>query len=387
MSTQLSTSNSLNDLQTLYRERLIKDRRPQEQGKKVIGYFCNFVPLEILTAMDLVPFRIQGNMHKPLVKADVYLENIMCPFIRSCFDLALNGEYDFLDGLVVPHSCDTVQSIYDIWLSHQHLSYHHFINVPHMVQPSSYEFFKKELETFVRSLEKYTGQKCTGDKLRKSIDDYNRNRELLRELYDLRKSDPPRISGTTVLELLIVGMGMQVNTYSDLILKVMEESETQNYADSRSNARIMIYGSEMDDTAFVRLIEESGANVVVDDICIGTRYFLEDVETVGDPFMALARHYLRDIHCPRTNRPQGKSRKDDLEERFGYLGRFVHDFSVDGAILDVMRFCDTHELEVPDIKDYLESLGIPSLHIEDDYTAFSTEQLKTRVQAFLEMID
>ena len=124
-------------LQQLYTQRGRRAKELREMGKKVIGYFCCFVPDEIITAFDMVPYRIQGSQSDPIDQADAFIEPMACPFARSCFNLALKGEYDFLDGFVAPHSCDTMERLYHIWRHNKPSPFNHMINVPHMMGPSS----------------------------------------------------------------------------------------------------------------------------------------------------------------------------------------------------------------------------------------------------------
>ena len=184
MTTTGLKKTGLAGVEELYQNRGQRARELKSQGKQIIGYFCCYVPQEFFTALDMVPYRIQGGVEEPITQADAYLETIMCPFVRSALDLALKNKYDFLDGLVVPHTCDTIQKIYDVWIYYRKAAYQHFINVPHMLQPSSYEFFKQELLTFRKTLEKYAGKKITDEALRQAIQLHNEDRALVRELYD-----------------------------------------------------------------------------------------------------------------------------------------------------------------------------------------------------------
>jgi benzoyl-CoA reductase/2-hydroxyglutaryl-CoA dehydratase subunit BcrC/BadD/HgdB len=118
---------------------------------------------------------------------------------------------------------------------------------------------------------------------------------------------------------------------------------------------------------------------VSDDLCFGTRSYLNDVETSRNPLSSLARHYLGKTMCPRTYR-------ETLEERFSHIKRLVEEFQIDGVLLYAVRFCDSVKLEVPAITDYLRQMGLPVLSIEDDYTMSSPGTLRTKVQAFVEMI-
>lgn len=353
------------------------------QGKKVVGYLCCYPPVEFLTALDLVPFRIQGSVRTPISFADTYLETIMCPFMRSCFDRALQGEYAFLDGFVVPHSCDTVQRIYDIWRAYQKIPYTHFINVPHMLFPSSYHFFQQELERFQSSLEQFTGKKITTEALQKAIALHNENRALIRELYQLRK--PPLITGTEVLQTIIAGTTVPVAESSQLLREVIAQVRARQPLPARP--RLLLYGSELDDIPFTELVESCGAHIVMDDICTGSRAHWTPVANSADPVAALAERYLNGINCPRTYRRRTGSHQEDLEQRFGYLRDFVREWGVQGVIFYIIRYCDTHELDVPDVKEYLEkTVGVPALVIEDDYNLPAYGQLRNRVEAFLEML-
>lgn len=375
----------MQQIENIYDRRGERARALHEAGEKVIGYFCCFVPDEIITALGLVPYRIQGSQSEPIDEADVLLEPMACPFARSCFNMALKGEYEFLDGFVAPHSCDTVERLYHIWRTNKPSPFNHLINVPHMLGPSSDEFFKNELLYFTKRLEEFAGRKLEIDKLKEAIRLYNRRRALLRELYGLRRESPPRISGVEITKALVAGMGIPAAEHIDLISGLIEEVKKRPAAAPDGLPRIFLWGNEIDDISFIKLVEECGAHVVMDDLCTGSRFFWQDVEETGDPFDGLVSRYL-DIHCPRTLKPQAGAREEDLENRFGYIHSFMKEWQAAAAIFYIVRYCDTCELEGPDLKEYLNGLDLPVLMIEDDYSTSTMGQLRTRIQAFLEMI-
>lgn len=384
--TRAKNSAVSNQIEELYKDKTKRVRELRSQGHKVIGYLCCYVPLELFTAAGLIPYRIMGSLEQTISEADSYLETIVCPFIRSCFDLALKGEYGFFDGIVMPHSCDTVQRIYDIWKHHTRPAFAHFLNVPHMEDDSSKKFYLKELKRLKRSLEDFTGQEITNQDIKKAIFLHNENRALLRELYSLRRLDPPPISGTDITRLLIVGNTLPITEYNGLIRGLIAELKDTGRQRDKKGARLLVYGSEIDDIAFIKLIEDCGAEVVMDDMCTGTRVFWNDAGIKENIMEALVERYLCDIVCPRTYHRRQGSRVEDLQARFSYLKTFINEFDVQGVILYIIRFCDTHEFDAPDVMDYLKSLGIPYLHIEDDYSVTTLGQLKTRIQAFLEVL-
>jgi len=376
---------AMQKIEDIYNNRGSRARSLRDEGQKIIGYFCCFVPDEIITALGLVPYRIQGSPTEPIDEADALLEPMACPFARSCFNMALKDEYDFLDGFVAPHSCDTIERLYHIWHTNKPSPFNHLINVPHMLGPSSDEFYKNELLYFTRQLEEFAGRKLDLERLKEAIRLYNRRRALLRELYGLRKENPPRVTGAEITKILVAGMDIPATEHIELITGLIAEIKERPAAASDGLPRIFLWGNEIDDSSFIELVEECGAHVVMDDLCTGSRFFWQDVDETEDPFDGLVRRYL-DIHCPRTLKPQAGAREDDLENRFGYIRRFIEDWEAAGAIFYIVRYCDTCELEGPDLKEYLNGLNLPVLMIEDDYSTSTMGQLRTRIQAFLEMI-
>jgi bzd-type benzoyl-CoA reductase N subunit len=371
---------ALDRAKELQEQRGLRARELVAQGRTVIGYLCCYTPAEIMTALDIVPYRIHGGVGRPLKHADQYLETIMCPYVRSCFDLAMGGEYDFLSGVVIPHTCDAMHRIYDIWKYYLKPPYSRCVTVPHMTHRASFEYFHKELEDMLQSMERFAGRSASEDDLREAIALHNRSRALLRELYELRKNDPPLISGTEVTRVLVAGMTIPVQEFNTLLEDIISEVRGREpYPDKRP--RLLMSGSEVDDVALIGLVEQCGAWVVMDDVCTGSRSFWIDVDPSEGALKGLASRYLGGITCPCTYR-SGK-----VAERFDYLGGYVRDWGVQGALLYTIRFCDTYQLDAPEIKEYMEGLGLPVLYLEDDYIMPPLAQWKTRIEAFLETIE
>jgi len=361
-------------------------RELKAQGQKIIGYLCSLVPIEIIAAAGLVPFKIKGDVNEPITQADTQLETIACPLVRSCFDVALKGRYEFLDGLVMPHACDSICRTYRVWKYNLGLPYSHLINTPHLTDSSSMEFYKQELNTFRKSLGRFVGAEISDKSLSQAIQAYNQNRAKVRELYEFRKPDPPLISGMEITKVLVASLGLPVEESTELISNVIDEIKKRASVPVRKSARIMVVGSQIDATAFIDLIESSDASVVMDDLCVGSRDFWPYVDTTDDPMDGIAEHYLRGIGCSRSYRERKGTQQEYLEERFGHLGNYAKDFKVDGVILYIYRYCDPFGFDVPAIKSYVESLNIPVLYLEDEYSMLSIGRLRTRVQAFLEMM-
>jgi benzoyl-CoA reductase subunit C len=381
-------SNGLKRVEGLYNDRGQRARELKTEGRGIIGYLCTFTPVELITAAGLVPFRITGGRQETITMAGPHLETIACPLTRSMLDVALKDGYEFFDGFVMPHACDNIVKLYDIWSQNVEHAYGHFVNVPHTTSKSSRAFFEKELNLFKLSLERFTEKMITDAALEEAIRSHNEQRALMQQVYDFRKKDQPLVSGSEAMKIAVAVLSLPVDEANELLKSVISEIKNRTIEKKKTNgARLMIHGSGIDNTSFIELIEEAGADVVVDDYCFGTRTFFLDVQITEDHIASLAKTYLEDINCPRTYRQSPGTHSEDLDNRFGHIGKLASDFNVKGVIFHIMQYCDTHAFDVPDVKEYVEGKGLPVLNIEEDYPISSLARLKTRVEAFLETIE
>lgn len=372
-------------------DRSRRARELRSEGKKVVGYLCIYPVLEMLTALDIVPYRILGDMREPVTEADGYMPTVNCPFLQSCLDLGVKGKYDFLDGIVTSHICDVGSTLSTIWNYAVKTPFFHHIDTPHTVHETAVEQERGLLEDYRRALEGFAGQKMTDEKLKAAIGLHNEQRALVRDLYELKKQSPPLLSGAETVQVVKAAQSLPVDEANRLLREVIAEVAARKDGPAARPARLLVWGSIIDDTPMLDMIESLDANVVMDDTCVGIRAFADDVPLTDDPLDGLAHHYLVDIRCPRTFRANDfndvkKDYAKDLEARFGYMKEYIRDWQADGVILQSVRYCDTHGYDVPALSDYLESIGVPSIYLEHDYTEGALAPLKTRVQGFLEII-
>lgn len=384
-------SKGLSKASEIYQNRSHRVKELKAEGKKIIGYPCMYVPLEIITALDLAPYRTYGDIREPVTEADRALPTAFCPIMRTCLDCALKAKDDFLDGMVAIHSCDPQDKTTRVWQSYVSYPYFHLIDMPGTLRTESLEYFKGQLNDFRKTLESFAGKELSSDKLKAAIELHNRQRALVRELYKLTKPDPPLISGTEMLQVIKALMSLPAAEGNELLGQVISEVKERTGGPEKKPARLLIWSSTVDDVDIMQLFE-AGANVVMDESCGGIRAYRADVKLTDDPLDGLTHYYLEEITCARTFREAvfGEARKDyiaDLDSRFGYLKGFTREWNVNGAILFLVRYCDPFAFEMPDLKDYFDHLGIPSTYIEYDYTQGSLAPLRTRVEAFLETID
>ena len=335
----------------------------------------------------MVPLRLKGNVSEAITKADAHMETIVCPFVRNVFDAALKGRFAFLDGMVLPHQCDSMERTADVWSYNLDLPYWHFLNLPHVTDDASVEFTREILRIFVGTLERFTGQKITDDALRQAIEAHNGNRRAGRALYALRKAEVPPISGSEMMKVIVAAMSLPVEESTALIEGVTNEVKQRKAVEAGGKrVRIMLVGDQIDDAAIPDAIEATGARLVMDDLSMGSKMYWEDVDPTQDPIEGIAERYLRKLKLPTTYVDSGDNYQAGLDARFGHMRRHIKEFKVDGVVLFVYKYCDPYGFEVPAMKSYIESAGTPVLYLEDEYSVSSLGRVKTRIEAFLEMI-
>lgn len=350
-------------------------KRWRSQHKRVVGWSCTYTPEEIIYAAEALPVMVFGDLGSTTL-ADALLPRNVCSYARSSFNEALKGDYDYLDGYVASNCCDNCNKMYDLWRYHVKVPYFHFVNTPHANTETAHNFFYEELQRFKDSLENALGTPILDEALRNAIKIYNRNRVLLKKAYDLRERDPPLISGVEALEMVLSSMITPKAEHNDLLDQLLS-----GIADRASlpekGVRLLVSGSEMDNTELIKLVENLGGSVVADDLSSGSRYFWNLAGSDPDPLRAISKRYL-DM--------TPSSFMYHYEERFEHVKEMVKRYNVEGAILFVLKFCDTHLFDAPLLMEELKELDLPVLFLEGEHSMGGIAQLKTRIEAFVEMV-
>jgi len=354
-------------------------RNWRDQGGKIVGCYCSYVPEEVITAAGCVPFRVRGTGSTGTELADACLSSINCSFSRHSLDLGLRGEYGFLEGCVWVNSCDHVRRIYDHWKRKIDTPYLHFLSLPKKTAEPQVEWYRGEIALFKEGLEKHIGMKITEERLWEAIKLHNETRRLQRQLYELRKRGNPPITGAETLAVMVAGTAMPKEPYNQLLRELLDElGQSDGHADYR--ARIMLIGGILDDPAYIEVIEDQGGLVVTDSLCFGSRVMWKDIdEEASDPITALARYYVADRpHCPRMF--------GDQLNRSAFVLDMIRDFKVDGVISERLVFCDNWMGEQFMVGEDLKEKSIPYIRLDREYILAGIGQLRTRIQAFLETL-
>ncbi len=367
-------------------------RELKAEGKKIVGYLSMHVPLEIIEALGMVPFRITGDLREPVTEADRGLPAAFCPYMRSVLDLALKGRLGFLDGFAMAHPCDAQEKTVRVIASFVDFDFTHFLDVPSTVHGYAVEYFADQVRDFARCMGSFAGRGMSEQDLGRAVALYNEQRALVRQLYDLKRPHPPALSGVETLQVVLAVQSLPAAEGNELLREVIAEVAARGPGEGGGRTRVLVWGSVIDDPAYIEVIESSGAHVVTDDLDEGTRPYLTDVGEGSDTIRALAERYLRGVPTARTflDSGQGTHKRDnltDLEARYGYLRHHIEGWGVEGVILQSVRYCDPHGYELVDVMDYLGHLGVPSIYVEHDYSEGALAPMRTRVEAFVETLE
>ena len=348
----------------------------EKTGGKVLGYFCTYVPEEILYAAGVLPVRILGS-HESQNVTEPHIFAMYCPFCRDCLAQGLQGRYDYLDGIMISQSCLHIRQAYTSWDLHIPTEFSYYLPMPHHVQSEhAVPFLKGELETFQKKVEEWTGKTITDDDLERGIEIVNRDRAAMKAVYEARKKDDTPVTGLESMYMVVSSQMTDKNEHAAATTDVLGLLETRSVGKS-DDTRVMVLGSENDDVEFVEMVEEVGAVIVQDDHCTGTRYFWDKVEAGDDPLTRIASRYVNRLPCPTKDWPERR--------RIERIIQFAKDWNVAGAIIIQQKFCDPHEIDIPVIRKALEAEDVAVLFLELDVTV-PVGQFKIRVEAFLEML-
>lgn len=351
----------------------------KQAGKKVFGWLCTYVPEEVIHAAGALPVRITGySEEKELDDATAYLYINNCSFSRSCLQMGLDGEYEYLDGVIAGSTCDGARRLFDLWIHYIKPPFHHILTVPRKYTERAHRLYYEQVLQFKTLLEQYLDTEITDKALIQSITVYNESRALLKKLYELRKLDEPPITGAETMEVLDASFRMPKELFNQYLHRLLDELAASNITHP-NRARLMVTGSAMNNPEFIQSIEELGGLVVTDELCTSTRYW-SDLVVLDDqlPLEAISRRYLNNFPCARML---------PSDERFDRILQLTRDYKVDGVISQIIRYCVPYAHDLPLITNKLKKIGIPTLALDVEYGTSGSGQIRTRVQAFLEMLE
>jgi benzoyl-CoA reductase/2-hydroxyglutaryl-CoA dehydratase subunit BcrC/BadD/HgdB len=348
-------------------------------NKKVIGWIYPYLPEEMIHAAGMLPFKVAGdNEPVDMQAAEANIWANTCSFIRTCWQLALDGKYDFLDGLVVATQCDQDKRLFDVWKRHKNLGFMDILYVPHKRDEEAVKLYLADLEDFRDRLSNFRTRRVVDRELSKSIEVYNRGRALMAQLYELRKRDRPPITGAEALEISKLSTRLPREQFNELMEQLLDEIQRTG-REIKKSRRLMILGNDVYNTTRIAALEGLDAVVVADEFNCGIRYAWGQVATDLPPMEALARYYV-------LTPPAGMHHWNS-DERLAFIDKMADDYRVDGVVSGILRYCTYNGWDKFDLKQQMEKRNMPLLEIDMEYGHSAGAQVKVRAEAFMEMVE
>jgi benzoyl-CoA reductase subunit C len=358
--------DAMNQFLEIASDPLTRLRAKQKEGGKAIGYFCSYVPVELIAAAGFTPIRLLKGP-APGDIAGSFMQPFCCSFARSLLEGLGNGLYDCLSAVVMPHTCDTIRNLSDlVETAAPGMSVIRLMvpTITHSEEAS--DFMLEEILGMKRELEIITKREIVKQDLRESIMLYNKCRSTLANLRRINLGNTSLYAAYLALQL----------TDAEDFLKIAES--IQPGEEKAGMKAVALIGGPVPQLEVFELLEDYDMNVVWDDLCTGSRFADGMVSENAEPMRALVERYLGRRPCP--------TKRDPSNQREEQLVRGIRENGAEAVIFVQQAFCEFHSFDYPGLKKRLDAEGIPSTRLDLEHPFQPTGQMRTRLQALSEML-
>ncbi len=357
----------------------------KDGGRKVVGSLCSYFPREIAWAAGAITVGLCGTTEGPIEAAEQVLPTDQCPMVKATYGRAINNScpiFPHADCIVGETTCDGRKKMYELLSRHKPM---HVMDLPQKPEdPEAQAHWRREVEKMKCFIEEQLDTEITDDSLRKAIAQGNKERALLKEIHKCRKNSPPPIMGLDLVSLTTkMGYTVDRSSYVERMEGVLSELkrriENKEYACDESRPRILWtgLGNSLGCDKVLRMVEELGGVVVVQEGCGGYTRLNDPIDTEKDPLDAIADRYLRvTCSCMTPN-----------TQRFDDIDYLIREFNIDGVIDLTWQSCHTFNIESYRVGEIVKGkYGLPFLHVVTDFSQSDIGQLRLRVEGFMEQL-
>lgn len=349
----------------------------KETGNKAIGCFPVYCPEEIIHAAGMFPVGIWGG-HTELDLAKQYFPAFACSIMQSSLEYGLKGTYNELSAVIIPGMCDTLICLGQNWkVAVPKVPYIALVYPQNRKLDSGVTYLVNEFKHVKKELEKIGGKEITEEKLHESIEIYNEHRRVMQEFVALAPKYSKTIKPSVRNLVIKSGFFMRKEEHTDLVKKLISKLNKMQVEEC-TGSKVVLTGISLDSKDILEILEENNITVVADDLAQESRQFRTLVPDGKDALERLARQWSNVEGCSLAYDPD-KKRGSMIVDKVKANG-------ADGVVFCMMKFCDPEEYDYPVVKKDIESHDIPTLYIEVDQQTSNNEQVRTRVQAFSEML-
>lgn len=352
-------------------------------GGKVCGCICANVPEEYIYAAGILPVRILPDPKTPETQATSHIQSNKCAMCRGCLEQGLRGQYDYIDALMYVQGCLAQSLTFDSWVLHLSLAWSYKMFQPFRQDiPEARELYKELFNDFKSSFEKWLGSPVSKEALAKANTIYRENRLLLKQVYEFRKKHPPLISGSDAQNIVMASLVMDKKEHNELLKQLLQELKEKQPTGNNDHPRVMVIGSGVPSLDFIEIVESTGADVVIEDHCIGVRYFYgedpNDPPANEDPLETIIGYYHdKKVQCIYQDWSGEKFRKRVTD--------LAKDYDADAVIWLEQVFCGTHQWEIPEDIAMFEKMGMPILRMQRGRT-IPKGRVRPEIETFLKNV-
>lgn len=360
----------------------------KEADQKTIGTFCAMVPNELIYAAGAYPVRLCSGSFTAYSISDGLAARDSCPLVKAVAGFACSGTmplYDDCALMVIPVTCDCKKKIAGLLGQRIKAAVMQLPQGKHA--DGDRGMFRKELYRIIPLIEEAAGREITARTLAEAVNHVGYAQYEMARFSIFRRNVPPLVSGAQVMAVMNAYAYMPVEKWADAMHHLNGELErrleNQEFAAKHNRPRILLTGSPVTfpNMKIPLLIEEMGGSLVADETCLGERAMYDPVSVVDAGFdgmiRAIADRYVKPCTCPVFA---------DNTQRIFRIRQMVKEYQVQGVVYHVLRGCLVYDYEYPVLEEELDKLGIPVIRIESDYNEEDVEQLRIRMEAFIEMI-
>ena len=271
-----------------------------------------------------------------------------------------------------------MRRLHDVWKRYVPTEFIHIIDIPMGNLSLGAEYLKEEFIKLKIALEKHASIVISDKDVKNAIEVFNESRLIYNQLNSLRMGEPPSITGTDLMKITKDFFISEPKSWNDQTKGILKENklDSQDVAKG-NNPRILLSGSPLHEIDFISFIEETGLNVVYEDLCTGSKFFDLVIKDSSNLLASLSEAYLNRTPCARMMQ---------IEKRADQIYNTAKKFKVDGIIHHSLKFCDTYLYDVPTLKKILTEKGLKVLFIESDGGLGDVNRIRTRIEAFSEII-
>jgi benzoyl-CoA reductase/2-hydroxyglutaryl-CoA dehydratase subunit BcrC/BadD/HgdB len=351
------------------RDRILEELA--SEGRRLLGYFCTYTPIELLSGMGFVPVRIMGDA-APVEKAYALTPDFICPFLRKAVEKGLNGGYRHLAGVIQGYTCDVTCGLINIWEENIGGEIFHLLPLPYLRDGESRSYLRSALLELIHRLG-LAGGNFSLEELQSAMDLYAGIRKLLAGVYARRSRHCLPLDAEDLHAVVLAGFFIPPERYLRMLEDLMQALPDRPH--QREGMPVLVSGSLVEDPRVMGLIEESGGMVVADDLCTGIRSF-DPVDGKGaDPLERLMDRMMNHFPCPS---------RSSAEERIPRILHLMRESDAKGVVFLFQKFCTPHLADYPYLGGELRKMGIPCTMVEMEESGLAEERLKTRLEGFFE---